>query len=100
MLMIRADCEQINGRYTNTEYRGKIMRCDLTLNTGPYAGRGGGGGGAGQIISKSYRFSPETDFTPLILASKSAPLPPFVKPLNSQPPFQKSAYGPEIISSF
>ena len=26
---------------------------------------------AGQIISKSYSFSPETEFTPLILASKS-----------------------------
>ena len=39
--------------------------------------RTGGGAGvrthplAGQIISKSCNFSPETEFTPLILASKS-----------------------------
>ena len=40
------------------------------------AGGGGGGGGgcehtplAGQIISKSCNFSPETEFKPLILAS-------------------------------
>ena len=47
--------------------------------TGPYAGGGGGGGEggcertplAGQIISKSCSFSPETEFTSLILASKS-----------------------------
>ena len=46
------------------------------------------------IISKSCRFSPETEFTPLILASlasKSAP--PFVKPLNSQPLFKSLRTG-------
>ena len=32
MLTIRVDYERINGRYTNAEYRGKITRCDLTLN--------------------------------------------------------------------
>ena len=42
MLTIRIDCERINGRYTNAEYRGKITRRDLTLNTGPYAGACGG----------------------------------------------------------
>ena len=54
MLTIRVDCERINGRYTNAEYRGKMTRCDLTLNIGPYAecvcvcvGRRGGGGGEG-----------------------------------------------------
>ena len=88
-LTIRVDYGRINGRYSNAEYRGKITRCGLTLTTGPYAGL---------IISKSCRFSPETEFIPLILASTSAP-PPFVKPLNSHPPFQKS-HGPEIISSF
>ena len=59
MLTIRVDYGRINGRYSNAEYRGKITRCDLTLTTGPYAGL---------IISKSCRFSPETEFTPLILA--------------------------------
>ena len=115
MLTIRVDCERINARYTNAEYRGKITVCDLTLNAGPYAGRGDGGVvGAGvrspstpppstswQIISKSCRFSQETEFAPLILASNSAPTPPpSVKPFNSHLHFQKSAYGPEIISSF
>ena len=38
MLTIRVDCERINGRYTNAEYRAKMTRCDLTLNIGPYAG--------------------------------------------------------------
>ena len=38
MLTIRVDCERINGRYTNAEYRGKMTRCDLTLNIDPYAG--------------------------------------------------------------
>ena len=42
MLTIRVDCERINGHYTNDEYRGKKTRCDLTLNTGPYAGACGG----------------------------------------------------------
>ena len=37
-LTIRVDCERINGCYKNAEYRGKIIRCDLTLNAGPYAG--------------------------------------------------------------
>ena len=32
MVTIRVDYERINGRYTNAEYRGKITRCDLTLN--------------------------------------------------------------------
>ena len=78
MLTTKVDCERIIGRYTNAEYRGKITRCDLTLNTGPYA-EGVGWRGcirtplAGLIISKSCRFSPETEFKPLILASKSAP---------------------------
>ena len=87
MLTIRVDYERINGRYTNAEYRGKITRCDLTLNIKYRPVRRGGrgvcmcvcGGGcvrtplAVLIISKSCRFSPETEFTPLILASKSAP---------------------------
>ena len=64
MLKIRVDYERINGRNTNAEYRGKTTRCDLTLNI-KYI--------AVLIISKSCRFSPETEFTPLILASKSAP---------------------------
>ena len=108
MLTIRVDCERINGRYTHAEYRGKKTRCDLTLNTSPYAGACGGAFApplpslrppAGLIISKSSRFSPETEFTPVILASKSAPH-PFAKSLNSHPHFRKSAYEPEIISSF
>ena len=60
MLTIRVDYERINGRYTNAEYRGKITRCDLTLNinTGPYAEGGGGcvcvwGGGWGSVRSHS-----------------------------------------------
>ena len=80
MLTIRVDYERINGRYTNAEYRGKITRCDLTLNIKYRAVRRGGRGRgcvrtplAVLIISKSCRFSPETEFTPLILASKSAP---------------------------
>ena len=84
MLTIRVDYERINGRYTNAEYRGKITRCDLTLNIKYRPVRRGGRGwevGVGVrshplavlIISKSCRFSPETEFTPLILASKSAP---------------------------
>ena len=83
MLTIRVDYERINGRYTNAEYRGKITRCDLTLNIKYRAvHRGGRGSGcvrthlAVLMISKSCRFSPETEFTPLILASKSAPLYP------------------------
>ena len=32
MLLIRVDYKRINGRYTNAEYRGKITRCNLTLN--------------------------------------------------------------------
>ena len=62
---------------------------------------------AGQIISKSCSFSPETVFTPLILASKSEFPPPLKKPLNSplpnHPPpappplLQKSAYGPVML---
>ena len=86
--------ERINGRYTNAEYRGKITRCDLTLNTGPYAGACGGAFApplAGLIISKSWRFLPETEFTPLMLASQSAP--PFVKPLNSHPLFKSLRTG-------
>ena len=57
MLTIRVDYERINGRYTNAEYRGKIIRCDLTLNIKyrPVEGAGdrergrgiGWGGGAG-----------------------------------------------------
>ena len=46
---------------------------------------------AGQIISKSCSFSPETEFTPLILASKSnlrfAPF--FIKFLKFAPPFSQ-----------
>ena len=38
MLMIKVDCERINGRYANAEYHGKKTRCDLTLNTSPCAG--------------------------------------------------------------
>ena len=71
MLTIRVDCERINGRYTNAEYRMKITRCDLTLNIKYRPVRTPL---AGLIISKSCRFSPETEFTPLILASKSHPL--------------------------
>ena len=62
MLTIRVDCERINVRYTNAEYRGKITRCDLTLNI-KYRPvrrgvRGVGRGGVrtpltGLIISKS-----------------------------------------------
>ena len=85
MLTIRVDYERINGRYTNAEYHGKITRCYLTLNIKYRPVRRGGGGGAGGgrsvrsqplavlIISKSCRFPPETEFTSLILASKSAP---------------------------
>ena len=42
MLTVTVDCERINGRYTNAEYRGKKTRCVLTLKTGPYAGACGG----------------------------------------------------------
>ena len=46
MLTIRVDYERINGRYTNAEYRGKITRCDLTLNIKYRPVRRGGWGGA------------------------------------------------------
>ena len=78
MLKIRVDCDRINGRYTNAEYRGKITRCDLTLNTGPYAGGCGGTGvrshSPGWVnYFKIMQILPEIEFTPLIVASKSAP---------------------------
>ena len=95
MLTIRVDYERLNGRYTNAEYRGKITRCDLTLHI-KYSPPPPP---AVLIISKSCRFSPETEFTPLFFASKSAPLCKTNK-FAPAPPFQKSAYGPEIISSF
>ena len=65
MSTIRVDYERINGRYTNAEYRGKITRCDLTLNI-------------------KYR--------PVRRGGRGTPLAGLI--------FQKSAYGPEIISSF
>ena len=41
MLTIKVDWELINGRYINADYRGKISRCDLMLNTGrKYEGAG------------------------------------------------------------
>ena len=94
MLTIRVDYERINGRYTNAECRGKITRCDLTLNIKYRPVRSGGWCVrtpppplAVLIISKSRRFSPETEFTPLILASKSASL---CKTLKFAPPPFKS----------
>ena len=47
MLTIRVDYERINCRYTNAEYRGKITRCDLTLNIKYRPLRRGGGGRGG-----------------------------------------------------
>ena len=44
MLTIKIVYERINGRYTNAEYRGKITRCDLTLNIIYRAVRRGGRG--------------------------------------------------------
>ena len=58
MLTIRADCERINGRYTNAEYRRKINRCDLTLNTGPY------GGGARGCIQNRAEFHQKLSLHP------------------------------------
>ena len=52
---------------------------------------------AGQIISKWCNFSPETEFTSLILASKSEfswDSHPIWKNFKFAPLFQKSAYGP------
>ena len=54
MLTIKVDYERINGRYTNAEYRGKITRCDLTLNIKYRPVRRGGrgmgwGGGSGAL---------------------------------------------------
>ena len=61
---------------------------------------------ARQIISKSCSFSPETEFTLLILASKSEfssdspllphPPPTLLKPFNAHTLFQTSAYGPGL----
>ena len=51
MLTIRVDYERINGRYTNAEYRGKITRCDLTLNIKYRAVRRGGRGVGGGLHS-------------------------------------------------
>ena len=88
MLTIRVDCERINGCYTNAEYREKIILCDLTLNTGPYAVGCVRAHLAGKTISKSCGFSTETEFISLVLASKSAPRPPPpCKTLKFAPPF-------------
>ena len=81
------------------------------LCSGPYTGGGGGGRGgggrgvrvcdrtrlAGQHISNSCSFSPETEITPLILTSNSFAS-PCVKCLEFSPPFQTSAYGPDVDS--
>ena len=53
-----------------------ISQHELQKQDRTQGGEGGGSGDrthplAGQIISKACRFSPETEFTPLILASKS-----------------------------
>ena len=88
MLTIRVDYERINGRYTNAEYRGKINRCDLTLNIKYRPERRGGGvGGPGcecanyfkimQIFTWNWVYIP--DFG-LKISS------PFVKLVNSHPP--------------
>ena len=90
MLTIRVDYERINGRYTNAEYRGKITRCDLTLNIKYRPVRRGGRG----VVRSHPRPAPPPRspppsyanyfkimqiftrnwvYTPLILASKSAP---------------------------
>ena len=100
MLTIKIDCERIIGRYTNAEYRGKITRCDLTLNIGPYAEGGWRWGGGAVVRSHSPSwanyfkimqiFTRNLVYTPNFGLKFSTPL---VKPLNSHPAFQKSAYG-------
>ena len=100
MLTIRVDYERINGRYTNAEYRGKIARCDLTLNIKYRPVRRGGRGVVRshpsppprppscanyfkimQIFTRNWVYTP--DFGLKIST-------PFVKPLNSHPPPFKS----------
>ena len=58
MLTIRVDYERINGRYSNAEYRGKITRCDLTLNIKyrpvRIGGAGGGGGAFAPLSCANY----------------------------------------------
>ena len=92
MLTIRVDYERINGRYTNAEYRGKITRCDLTLNI-KYrpVRRGGWGAGGGAFATSSCAnyfkimqiFTRNWVYTPDFGLKISTP---FVKPLNSHPP--------------
>ena len=57
MLTIRVDYERINGRYTNytnAEYRGKITRCDLTLDIKNRPVRRGGAQGAGEWCVQNH----------------------------------------------
>ena len=92
MLTIRVDYERINGRYTNAEYRGKITRCDLTLNIKYRSVRRWGRGWGVvrshppscanyfkimQIFTRNWVYTP--DFGLKISTH-------FVKPLNSPPP--------------
>ena len=64
MLTIRDECERINGRYTNAEYREKKTRRNLTLNTGPYAGACGGAFAPPIVGLKILKFAPFPRFTP------------------------------------
>ena len=78
MLTIWVDYERINGRYTNAEYRGKITRCDLTLNIRyrPVRrdGRGIGGGVRSHSPSCANYFKIMQIFTRnWVYTSKSAP---------------------------
>ena len=78
--LLQVILKYISGLYAGVGVAGSAWGCECTTL-------------AGQIISKSCSFSPETDFTPLILVSKSEIFlrftPPFVKTLKFVSPFSK-----------
>ena len=65
------------------------MQCVCVCEGGGGGGGEGAGGLTGPIISKSCSFSPDTEFTPLTLDSKSEFAPHFLKTLKFAPSFSK-----------